>query len=117
MKAKLKKKWIDTLRGEGDYIYDQGRAYLCAEKGSEHRYCCLGVLLDIAVLDGLITPRVARHPAVDGAYSWDGNYRLPSTELLDALGLAASAALALTRRNDDGVAFAVLADYVEELCW
>jgi hypothetical protein len=55
VKAEIKEKWLAALRsGE----YKQGKGYLKEIDGAtgEARYCCLGVLCDLAVKDGLDLP-------------------------------------------------------------
>ena len=75
MKADVKKLWVDALRS-GDY--EQGK-YQLAKTGDDGvtRYCCLGVLCDLAVKAGVIdAPEI-----VDGSHSYadpfpfDSGYR------------------------------------------
>lgn len=52
MKEEIKKKWVEKLR---DGSYKQGQKKLCTvEKGKDTKYCCLGVLTDLAVKEGVI---------------------------------------------------------------
>ena len=44
MKAELKKKWIEALRGQGKKKYKQGKGQL---RDKNDNFCCLGVLCDI----------------------------------------------------------------------
>ena len=46
MKPEIKAKWLEALRGGG---YKQGIGHLNGEKG----FCCLGVLTDLAVKEGV----------------------------------------------------------------
>ncbi|MFE7797032.1 hypothetical protein [Nocardia sp. NPDC057440] len=62
MKADIKQKWVDALRsGE----YRQGKEYL----QFDGNYCCLGVLCDIAIRDGLLLK--VEHDAGAGWYDYD----------------------------------------------
>lgn len=51
MKTKIKEKWITALES-GDYV--QGRKTL--HNITENTFCCLGVLCDLAVKEGVIPP-------------------------------------------------------------
>jgi hypothetical protein len=53
MKPEIKKKWLAALRG-GDFI--QGQNSLRSRNGAtgQYEYCCLGVLCELAVQDGVI---------------------------------------------------------------
>lgn len=51
MNADVKRKWLDALRG-GEYKQTTGRLLSVSTSG-EKSYCCLGVLCDIAVQEGV----------------------------------------------------------------
>ena len=96
--SKMKKKWVAALRsGE----YKQGKAALC----NNGRYCCLGVLQDVA-------------PRKDVT---DESYLIPDTCLGDleetreyARRLPKHVQKALASMNDTGVPFEVIAGFIEE---
>lgn len=54
MDPEIKKLWIEALRSDD---YEQGKSYLHSISNvgddKEHRYCCLGVLCEIAIKQGL----------------------------------------------------------------
>lgn len=50
MKQEIKERWVEALRSGK---YEQGTGSLTTGSG---RYCCLGVLCDLAVADGAIEP-------------------------------------------------------------
>lgn len=53
MNKEIKKEWIAALKsGE----YEQGTGLLHYEQDDEIKYCCLGVLCDLAVKKGIIKP-------------------------------------------------------------
>lgn len=53
LNPEIKTKWLEALRsGE----YEQGKGYLHYEDQGEQHYCCLGVLCEIAVEQGVISP-------------------------------------------------------------
>lgn len=52
MRPDIKARWVAALRsGE----YQQGRANLYTEDSNGKHFCCLGVLCDLAVQDGLVS--------------------------------------------------------------
>lgn len=71
MNPDVKAKWLQKLRsGE----YDQGRFFLRRKGRSEaeaDRYCCLGVLCEVAVEEGVIPPAVSGHSWGDYRYMYD----------------------------------------------
>lgn len=52
MKQEIKERWVEALRSGK---YEQGTGALTTGSG---RYCCLGVLCDLAVADGAIEPPI-----------------------------------------------------------
>lgn len=62
----VKQKWLKALRSGG---YAQGRSALKTTKG----YCCLGVLCDLAVREGIVTTSVSSYGVITfGIYEEDG---------------------------------------------
>lgn len=61
MRADIKARWIAALES-GDY--KQGRNFL--HNLTDNSYCCLGVLCDLAVQDGIIDPPTAITSHVEG---------------------------------------------------
>lgn len=57
MDPEIKAKWLDALRS-GDYT--QGRSFLAVknEDTDQFDFCCLGVLCDLAVNEGVIAPPI-----------------------------------------------------------
>lgn len=52
---KARRLWVKALRsGE----YKQGYGYLHYKRGGKDKFCCLGVLCDLAVKNGVIEPPV-----------------------------------------------------------
>jgi hypothetical protein len=56
MNKRIKRKWLEALRSGK---YKQGRSELHrmeeGENGPEHKYCCLGVLCDLAEQEGVVS--------------------------------------------------------------
>lgn len=120
MKPAIKRRWVDALRSGK---YEQGRGLLC----HDGRFCCLGVLCELAAEDGV----VERQPRTDGAVVFD---RTPNAGLTAGLVLLPAAVMAwagldvdyagrvviggkyepIPDHNDDGGAsFDELADAIE----
>jgi hypothetical protein len=106
MKADVKEKWIAALRSGK---YRQDLAFLHPFPDG---FCCLGVLCDV-VNNG-------RWRAVgnDEFFSYRGPQNYESScvvpcDLADELELTSAQQQKLSRMNDDGVSFEVIADYIE----
>lgn len=114
MNADVKAKWVAALRsGE----YEQTRLRLRADDG----FCCLGILCELAVVDGVIPPAILPTNYVCWAYGDDCTSNLPPA-VQDWAGLTAPLGDAvkidghldaLAVHNDAHVTFAVLADAIE----
>lgn len=115
MNKDVKAKWLEALRsGE----YEQGRSYL---RSDDNKFCCLGVLCEIAVQDGVIDEAsLSKY----GTYRYDGWYESALPEKVQdwsgvdsTLGRFADAAGsrdgALAFINDDGATFDEIADIIE----
>ena len=121
MHPEYKKRWIDALLS-GDY--KQGRFSLrrttnLRDKETEtHRYCCLGVLCELLVEDGIIDR--ASHASHMGDYEyWDKNipvsYRntIPYNAM-KLLGISGIHTQKLIDMNDINHApFSEIADYIK----
>ena len=113
MNKEIKGKWIHALRsGE----YEQGRKGLMDVEFDTPRYCCLGVLCDLAVKGGMIPPA-----NVDSEEDYLGRFGeaieaeyLPWEVKEWVGGIAVEDETALTIMNDTGMTFDKIADYIEE---
>ena len=136
----VKEKWLTALRS-GDYT--QGRHYLATERedGSGFDFCCLGVLCDIAVKEGVIPPPVTTlvedgrgqgFPGIDSSLEtrvlpypvikWAGldlnnpwyvaRHEECTLPGCDCTGLVTRETLA--GENDKGATFSEIADLIEE---
>lgn len=101
MKKDVKEKWLTALRS-GEYTQTKGRLHRTeASRLSSAGYCCLGVLCEVAVAEGVIDSYVA-----DAAY-------LPAAVRTWA-GLRFEPMQTLARMNDNrGRSFEQIADYIE----
>lgn len=75
MKPEIKKRWVEALRSGK---YKQGLGRLAGINGGVARYCCLGVLCEIATGDKVIKKEEVEHPAGDYAYGGSERNYLPS---------------------------------------
>lgn len=133
MKKEPKRLWLEALRsGERK----QGTGVLHSTYGDKGRYCCLGVLCEIAVEKGLdlsVTAQPAEVVTYDGERNYPPNVVRdwsglsmeeddPSVVLTDALmdrvlGQAGDAGIhreaTLSQLNDEGCDFELIADIIE----
>lgn len=131
MKTEIKTRWLEALRsGE----YEQGRKVL---RTADDKFCCLGVLCELAVADGAITSRTVKEGLGDGEVSlwWyegemvDGSavWMNSSTTTLPAKAVEWAGldktnpgveidgeTLSLAGLNDEGRTFDEIADLIEE---
>lgn len=56
MNKQIKKQWVSALRSGQ---YKQGKGKLCYGNQNGTKYCCLGVLSDLAVKNGVCSRRTA----------------------------------------------------------
>ncbi|MEV6638445.1 hypothetical protein AB0M54_47820 [Actinoplanes sp. NPDC051470] len=77
MNSDVKARWVKRLRS-GDY--PQGTGALQNDKG----FCCLGVLCEIAVEDGVIRPAT---PDSHGDYVYDSRVSFPPASVTEWAGL------------------------------
>jgi hypothetical protein len=130
MNAEIKDRWIARLR---DPNIKQGKHRLCIEREGVVRYCCLGVLTELAVEEGVIPPGEFRVEYATSdpddlglvpvkGYGLD-SYGYPEVAVLpkgvvEWAGLPDESPMVgthvLASLNDHGVPFAEIADLIEE---
>jgi hypothetical protein len=127
MNTDIKARWVQRLR---DPEIKQGKGHLCTRTrtGDGDLFCCLGVLTEIAVEDGVIPPGEFRcdRDLLVKTYSDSTEYAedaiLPTqvrqwSGLFDANPIANHEGhpyATLAFLNDIGVTFAEIADIIEE---
>lgn len=112
MNSEVKTEWLAALR---DGTRPQGKRYLIADG----KYCCLGVLCELAAEHGVVDAVVSVYgdrtaTTFDGQESsipgsvqqWAGIPAFGNSRLYDTNSLA--------YRNDEGESFESIADWVEE---
>lgn len=115
----IKAQWIEDLRS-GKYL--QGSGYLRKVEEGGDRFCCLGVLCELAVAAG-----IAKSVLSDGHYVYtdlpagvSGSSHYPPQAVYDWAGIKSDRedvvveGIGLATRNDDGKSFAEIADIIEE---
>lgn len=101
MDKKVQKEWVKALQSDD---YEQGFGNLCKTVLGADKFCCLGVLIDIAY-DGDWHERGSQDGDVKawGIKSRDGMKTCyPPAEFLESVGLSAADAERLASMNDSG---------------
>lgn len=135
MNEQIKARWLEKLRS-GDYKQTPGQLGFVDDIGQES-YCCLGVLCEIAVEDGIVTRQVDRggsiyysdtnpteaseaqmHVLTEGVVEWSGVDS--SNPELDTIGFNVEVDdeertyASLSELNDyAGYNFSAIADFIE----
>lgn len=123
MDPEAKKRWVAALRS-GKYKQGIGRLRVRQEH-HKSGYCCLGVLCEIAVQDGVIRPpeRVRDGGPTDGyKYEYDGDAYALGPKVQDWAMLDANPIVkdekgrttTLADLNDEGMPFEKIADLIED---
>jgi hypothetical protein len=123
MNPEIKAKWLERLN---DPSIKQGRMTLKSTTvAGEDIFCCLGVLCEIAVEEGIIEPPTPRHGIGDSVSMWcygDGDDVLtmgagiPPTKVMNWAGLdnLHAGPRHLPSMNDSGTPFVIIAQYIKE---
>lgn len=119
MRGEIKERWVSELRSGN---YEQGKIALkSVDDDGVTRYCCLGVLCEMAVEAGVIkSERVTKN---QGLWAF-GNYQTSGMpdEVMEWAGMSGLSDLghgpwgdaSLSGRNDRGHPFPEIADFIEE---
>jgi hypothetical protein len=118
MNPEIKDRWLRALRS-GEYRQGRGRLKGTSTFDGSARYCCLGVLCELAVQDGVIPAPEETGPrslyGSDGELTWSD---LPTSVAawagLDDHDPAPATGRKLSDRNDDGWSFEDLANLIEK---
>lgn len=107
------KKWVAALRsGE----YKQTKKFLHTRYAGEDRFCCLGVLCDLAVKEGII-PSPSKSDRYHNSYDHERAY-LPDSvmewvKINESTGEYDAVGGNLSGLNDKGKSFSEIADIIE----
>lgn len=122
MKKKIADKWVEALRSGK---YQQGRFRL----NEDGNFCCLGVLCEIAVEEGIAKKFISTDRKGTRIYGYssgdDGfpEYTAPDSEIMKWSGLKTNSgsvmtsdgAMSLVSLNDNrGYSFSQIADFIEK---
>lgn len=130
MKSDIKAEWLRRLRS-GEYAQGKTRLRVTTPEGEE-RYCCLGILCEMAVERGVIKSRPLAEDEYSGyegtVYAYgDGKISQSTTilppEVIIWAGFPHNGSLSpispwtdpwdVAIRNDDGMPFSEIADFIE----
>lgn len=130
MNPEIKKKWLEALRSGK---YEQTTGKLCEKNGDFEGYCCLGVLTDLYVKEGLgkweqrIFTSGHKSPEcfLSGDFSFGPNVSQLAEEVRNWAGLEDTNPTIstvqvdgvhryLSELNDEGESFSTIADLIEE---
>lgn len=121
MNEAIRTEWAEALRSG---LYSQGKSAL---RSSEDKFCCLGVLCEIAVEYGVIAPPIRSNNSFDYSYAEGYQSWLPP-EVTKWAGLESDEGAfgrdilvkvddrsypSLAQANDYGVTFDKIADIIE----
>lgn len=119
MNKEIKAQWLTALRS-GEYKQGSGFLRIVGQNGTENRFCCLGVLCDLAVKAGVtevLTERYETRYGKDG----DTNTAVLPGHVREWAGLdthagsyGAEKSYSLTGDNDGGMTFSEIADVIEK---
>jgi hypothetical protein len=118
MDSFAKEQWVKALRS-GDFL--QGKGALAKFEGADIRYCCLGVLSEVAFRNGIGDKQIR---SGDDCISYDGGKSYPSQNVQSWASIDMDPLVAIP--NDDrkvclsdcndafGMSFKQIADLIEE---
>lgn len=118
MNEQIKTRWAGALRSKN---YKQGTGYLHTRSDGKDYYCCLGVLCELAVADGV----VVRDQSKGGHfyYGAEGEAQVLPSEVREWAGLNDRSPelpgpegdiVGLADENDNGASFDEIAAWIEE---
>ena len=118
MNKDIKKAWVAALRsGE----YEQGKNYLHT---SDDKFCCLGVLCDLAVKAGKVEMTPPHSTPAPVAYRYNRSFAMPPSVVQEWAGLedadpyvdwsGGEGNYTLSSLNDLGTSFSDIADLIEK---
>lgn len=107
----IKERWVKALKS-GQYQQTDGT--LRRKADDKYSYCCLGVLVDIL-------PDTAWYPLSGSStfgyhFGEESRYAFLGPLLLATTGLEYRDMYTLMGKNDNGVSFTEIADYITEKC-
>lgn len=101
----IQRRWVRAL-DSGNYKQTRGKLH----DNQDNSFCCLGVLCELAALEGVIPP-------YDESAGYDHNHVCLPPKVMQWVGLQSSwgnfGAEELARKNDEGAPFSEIADIIE----
>lgn len=116
MNKEIKAKWLAALRS-GKYRQGHGFLKINGENGAQDRFCCLGVLCELAVEAG-VTSRLSENYETNYGIPGDTNTAVLPAHVqewagIDRAGSYGEESSCLTGDNDGGTPFSEIADIIE----
>lgn len=117
MKKEIADLWVAALRS-GEYTQGQHRLETIDADGS--RFCCLGVLCQLAIANGVeVIREVELNADLDERASYNGVYAVPDETVIEWAGMKTrnpsfDGANNLVDLNDSGKTFEEIADVIEQ---
>lgn len=118
MNAEIKAKWLEALRSDR---YTQGTGVL---RSADDKFCCLGVLCDLAEREGVVTAGrdqdlIDEFPNMDISWNYNGDDAELPTAVLTWAGLESRNPLllsgsAIELNDEEQYTFDQIADEIEE---
>jgi len=108
MNPEVKKLWIEALRSGN---YSQGKFSL---RTKDDKYCCLGVLCELAVKSEIIPPATLAHRENPYNYHYDGQNKNPSKKVREWSGLDSRIGELIGMNDHCNKTFPEIADWIEE---
>jgi hypothetical protein len=118
MNQNVKAKWTTALRS-GKYQQGHGFLKINGKNGDEDRFCCLGVLCELAVEAG-VTGRMGEGYNTRYGKGYDTNASVLPAHVRNWAGMDSHAGSydygqqSLTGANDGGLSFSEIADIIEK---
>lgn len=117
MNKEIKAKWLAALRS-GKYRQGSGFLKIKGQNGVQDRFCCLGVLCELAV-DAGVTGILSESYEATYGIPGDRNTAVLPVHVqewagLDKAGTYNDGNSSLTGDNDSGMTFAAIADIIEQ---
>lgn len=84
MNPEVKREWLEALRS-GDYVQGDGMLKMTTVDGTDPRFCCMGVLCELAVKHGVIA--AAEQSIYSQGWSYDNDKAYPTAPVLEWAGL------------------------------
>jgi hypothetical protein len=122
MNPEIKAQWVAALRS-GEYVQGRSSLHYLVDENGNAKFCCLGVLCDLAVKAGGVVEEVdTPEEGREGVVYYDGDQSFPPPSVVVWAGIQDQYGRvpgslddegSLYQLNDAGTSFADIADVIE----